>query len=381
MKVLMFNHAFFQLSETFIYKQVTGMPDDVNIDLLAFEINNEEKFPLENKKYKVRRIGDTRERIFTAVRKYVFGIRYRFGSSAHDAVTKMLAQTKYDIIHAHFGFNALLIYPLAKLFKVPLVITFHGVDASWQRLKRKEYRNGVKQMLEYASAIIIVSPHMKDTLHLKVHAGKTHLIPCGVNPEEFLPVEKPDQTASVTILHSGRLVSKKGVPDLVKVFSSLTKKYSNIKLVVIGDGPEAEQCKRSAHGAAKGSIQFLGVRSHDEVRKYMSEADVFVLNSRVGKDGDMEGLPVSLLEAMSMQLAVISTRHAGIPQAITNGKDGLLIDEKDNNALLAGLEKLINDAGLRKRLGEAARQTVISRFTDADTNKKIAAVYRGVYNV
>ena len=150
---------------------------------------------------------------------------------------------------------------------------------------------------------------------------------------------------------------------------------------MIGDGPEAEQCKRSAHGAAKGSIQFLGVRSHDEVRKYMSEADVFVLNSRVGKDGDMEGLPVSLLEAMSMQLAVISTRHAGIPQAITNGKDGLLIDEKDNNALLAGLEKLINDAGLRKRLGEAARQTVISRFTDADTNKKIAAVYRGVYNV
>ena len=113
----------------------------------------------------------------------------------------------------------------------------------------------------------------------------------------------------------------------------------------------------------------------------MSEADVFVLNSRVGKDGDMEGLPVSLLEAMSMQLAVISTRHAGIPQAIKNGKDGLLIDEKDNNALLAGLEKLINDAGLRKRLGEAARQTVISRFTDADTNKKIAAVYRGVYNV
>ena len=65
MKVLMFNHAFFQLSETFIYKQVTGMPADVDIDLLAFEINNEEKFPLENKKYKVRRIGDTRERIFT----------------------------------------------------------------------------------------------------------------------------------------------------------------------------------------------------------------------------------------------------------------------------------------------------------------------------
>jgi colanic acid/amylovoran biosynthesis glycosyltransferase len=380
MKVLMFNHAFFQLSETFIYKQVTGMPADVEIDLLAFEIKNEEKFPLKNKKYQVRRIGNVTERIFTAIRKYILGVRYQLGLSAYDAVKNILEQTKYDAVHAHFGFNALLIYPLAKLFNVPMVVTFHGVDASPQRLKRKEYRNRVKNMLEYASAIIIVSPHMKDTLHLKEHAAKTHLIPCAVNPEEFRPEKQTNQTASVTILHSGRLVSKKGVPDLVKVFSSLSRKYNSIRLIVIGDGPELNQCKQIAKQADNSSIQFLGARPHDEVRKYMSEADVFVLNSRVGADGDMEGLPVSLLEAMSMQMAVISTRHAGIPYAITDGADGILIDEKNNGALSSALGKLIEDAGLRRRLGEAARQTVINRFTDAETNTKIAGVYRKVCN-
>jgi colanic acid/amylovoran biosynthesis glycosyltransferase len=380
MKVLMFNHAFFQLSETFIYKQVTGMPADVEIELLAFEINNEEKFPLKNKKYKVRRIGNIKERFFTAIRKYVFGIRYKTGSSAYAAIKKILEQTKYDIIHAHFGFNALLIFPLAKLFNIPLVVTFHGVDASPQRLKRREYRRRVKKMLEYASAIIIVSPHMKDTLQLKEHAGKTYLIPCGVDPEEFKPGEKLNTTAPFIILHSGRLVSKKGVPDLVKVFASLSRRYSNIRLIVIGHGPEINQCKQFAKRAANNSVQFLGARSHDEVRNFMAEADVFVLNSRTGADGDMEGLPVSLLEAMSMQLAVISTRHAGIPVAITDELDGVLIDEKNNSALSSALETLIKDAALRKRLGEAARQTIIDRFTDVETNNKIAGVYRLIFN-
>jgi colanic acid/amylovoran biosynthesis glycosyltransferase len=378
MKVLMFNHAFFHISETFIYKQVTGMPRDIEIDLLAFDVANENVFPLQNKKYQVKRIANTADRILMAICKHIFNIRYKLGVYAYFTIRKILMQSKCDIVHAHFGFNALLIYPIVRRLKIPLVVTFHGVDASPQMLRQKEYNRGVRKMLEYATAIIVVSPHMKDTLNLNSQAGKIYLIPCGVDPAAFNIPDHRNKSGYITILHSGRLVSKKGVPDLVRVFSLLSHIYRNIRLFVVGDGPELELCKQLADDARGGSIQFFGARSHDEVKKFMAKADVFVLNSRVGEKGDMEGLPVSLLEAMSMQLAVISTSHAGIPQAVTDDVNGLLIDEKDNIALTSALEKLIADADLRKRLGESARRTILDKFTTGETNKKIAEVYRNV---
>lgn len=376
MNVLMFNHTFFNISETFIYKQVTGVPGDINVDLLAFKIENEKLFPLRNRKYKVERVANGTDKILIAIRKHIFGVRYKLGFFAHRAVKRILKQRKYDVVHAHFGFNALLIYPLVKLFNIPLVITFHGVDASPERLKQKEYKRRIAKMLDYASAIIIVSPHMKKTLDLDRHADKVFVIPCGVDPFEFDVADTTPEREFVTVLHSGRLVSKKGVPDLIRVFSLLSHRYRNIRLFIVGDGPELELCEQLADDARADSIQFFGARSHEEVKTFMENADIFVLNSRMGEKGDMEGLPVSLLEAMSMQLAVLSSRHAGIPHAVTNEVDGLLIDEKDNIAMTSGLEKLVTDAGLRKSFGAAARQTVLSRFTMDETNKKIAEIYR-----
>jgi colanic acid/amylovoran biosynthesis glycosyltransferase len=378
MKVLMFNRAFFYVSETFIYKQVMGIPADIETDLLAFEITNENVFPSPNKKYKVKRTANTADRILTTIRKNIFQVRYKFSVFAHFAVKKILSRTRYDLVHAHFGFNGLLIYPLAKKLKIPLVVTFHGIDASPEMLSEKEYKKRIKRMIGYASAIIIVSPHMKETLSLSNHAAKVHLIPCGADPAEFDATRHPNQTGFITILHSGRLVSKKGVPDLIRIFSLLSHQYRNIRLFIVGDGPELELSRQLSDDARSDSIQFLGSRTPGEVKKFMADADIFVLNSRVGDNGDMEGVPVSLLEAMSMRLGVISTRHAGIPYVITDNVNGLLIDEKDNIALTSALEKLITDADLRKRLGESARQTVIDRFTTAQTNRKIEEVYRKV---
>jgi colanic acid/amylovoran biosynthesis glycosyltransferase len=378
MKVLMFNRAFFYVSETFIYKQVVGIPADIETDLLAFEITNENVFPAPNKKYKVKRTANTADRILTAIRKNIFQVRYRFSVFAHFAVKKILTRTRYDLVHAHFGFNALLMYPLAKKMKIPLVVTFHGIDASPEMLSEKQYKKRIKRMIDYASAVIIVSPHMKETLDLSNHAAKVHLIPCGADPAEFDVTRRSNQTGFITILHSGRLVSKKGVPDLIRIFSLLSHQYRNIRLFIVGDGPELELSRQLSDDARSDSIQFFGSRPHDEVKKFMADADIFVLNSRVGDDGDMEGVPVSLLEAMSMRLGVISTRHAGIPYVITDNVNGLLIDEKDHIALTSALEKLITDADLRKRLGESARQTVIDRFTIEQTNHKIEEVYRKV---
>lgn len=374
MKVLMFNHAFFHISETFIYKQVTEMPPDVNIELLGFDFPHGHIFPLTNKKYRIKKSENAIDRALNVFRKRVLNIRYNFSLFTTISVRKILQESKPDVVHAQFGFNALQIFPLVKQLNIPLVVTFHGLDASPHYLNRKDYKTRIEKVLEYASGVIIVSPHMKDTLGLARYGAKTHLIPCGVDPNEFYPRETLANRNTINILHSGRLVSKKGVPDLVKVFSDLSTRMPDIRLNVIGDGPELGAIQQLAQDTR--AVKFYGSQPHEEVKKFMLDADIFVLNSRVGDSGDMEGLPVSLLEAMSMGKAVVSTRHAGIPEAVTDGVNGLLVNEKDNASLSAAIEKLIINPALRKQLGEAARHTVLNKFTIKQANKKIDGVYR-----
>lgn len=377
MKVLLFNHAFFNLSETFVFQQVKGMPEDIEVILMGFDFRNEDVFKLNNEKIRIRRSANLFDRMMLAAKKRIFNKRGSLGLFSSNKIAKLIKDSGAQLVHAHFGFNALLIYPIVRSLNIPLVITFHGLDASPLYLKNKRYRRRVHEMIDYAYAVIIVSPHMKDTLDLSAYSEKTHLVPCGVDPDEFAP-RTPAERNVINILHSGRIVSKKGVGDLIRVFTLLNRKYPHTRLHIVGEGPHLQRCRNLAADATPGSIVFHGARPHGEVKKIMSEADIFVLNSRTSNSGDMEGLPVSILEAMSMSLPVVSTYHAGIPYVITNEKDGLLVKEKDKGQLAAALEKLINNADLRRQLGAAARGTVTERFTTEQVNRRIADLYRQI---
>lgn len=378
MKLLIFNRSFFNLSETFVYKQVKHLPSDIDVTLLGFNIVNEKTFPVDAKKIKLEEEVNKVDNLLTKIIRKITGKAYRFSVLNHLRVEKFLQREKFDLIHVHFGYNALQIFPIARKLNIPMVITFHGVDASPEFLKRDQYRNEIQELLEYASGIIMVSPHMIDTLQAAKWKNKIHFIPCCVDPSEFSGPKAPAEDNKIRLLHSGRLVSKKGVPDLVKVFIGLNQKYPGLQLDIIGDGPELEESKQLAKQANAGNIIFYGGQPQAEVKKLMAATDIFILNSRVGENGDMEGSPVSIQEAMSMQLPVVSTYHAGIPYIITDGKDGLLVPEKDNAALGAALEKLVNDKELRGKLGAAARVTVENKFTIAWMNKAILEVYKSV---
>src|SRR5829696_6618148 len=111
MKVLIFNRAFFYLSETFIYQQVKGMPPDITVDLLGFTFVNENVFPTNNNKIGIKRADNFFDRISLSVLKNIFRIRTRLGSFSRIKLRKILNEIRPDLIHAHFGFNALLVYP------------------------------------------------------------------------------------------------------------------------------------------------------------------------------------------------------------------------------------------------------------------------------
>lgn len=147
-------------------------------------------------------------------------------------------------------------------------------------------------------------------------------------------------------------------------------------LHLLGDGPEAEQTRSIVNkNGIKDKVVFYGSQPNQKVKELMQQADIFVLNSRTADNGDMEGLPVTILEAMSMGKAIVSTRHAGIPFAIRDQHNGLLVEEKNNDQLYAAMEKLILDAGLRQQLGQNARTIAEQQFDMAVLGPQLADIY------
>ena len=377
-RILVYNDSFFPTSQTFIYYQVQSLSEKYDVELLGKQFLNPHGYEIDS--YKTYEIGLPKnifERAVSKIYREIFKSPLYLNPRSYVQLREIFKKNRYSAIHAHFGYNALNILRHAKKYRIPLVVTFHGYDASMM-LSDENYKNRLPELFDYASAIILVSRHMIETLNLERWLDKVKIIPCTVDPDEF---EVRDKTSSnkIKILHSGRLTDKKGVPDLIRVFKNLRQKYDTIELHIVGDGKKLEECKElvQKYNLEK-SVFFYGAVTHDEVKKFMSTADIFVLNSRVGDNGDMEGTPVTLMEAMCSKVPVISTRHAGIPDVIEDGVDGLLVDERDNEGLEDALSTFIENPDMRQTCSENARNTVLQEYTVDRMKGKLQQVFQNI---
>jgi colanic acid/amylovoran biosynthesis glycosyltransferase len=374
--ILIYSNNFFAISETFIYRQVKGALPENKIHLLAHRFSNQEVFPLDPacEKLHIKQHYGLTDRLLTFLYRKAGKMKSGFSIFSEKKILSVLSEKKIHLIHAHYGESALRILPVAKKSGTSMVVSFHGYDAS-KSLRKNKYKAALPALFDYVDAIVIVSKHMSETLDLEKWKHKTFLIPYGVDINAFTPKDNRT-TDRISILHSGRLVDKKGVPDLIRVFSRLVKKFNNATLHILGDGSEREACEALVDEyQLKNLVRFYGAQPQEKVMALMNECNVFVLNSRTAPDGDMEGLPNSILEAMSMEMAVISTRHAAIPDVIENGISGLLVGERENEQLLQALSTLSETPQLIKRLGFEARKRVTEHFTIEKMQSRINAIY------
>jgi glycosyltransferase involved in cell wall biosynthesis len=294
----------------------------------------------------------------------VTGNKY-YSLSCHSrfSIRNLIKKEKIDLIHAHYGPNGIRVLSTALRTKTPLIVSFHGYDLSYE-LNKKEYLKALSNVIRHASALVVVSPHMIEELsRLGCPPGKIFTAYYGIDTEYFSPSVEVDKTPYIDVLHSGRIVPKKGVPDLIQSFYNVSLRCENIRLHILGDGSEYEICVRLVDELnLKSKVFFYGARPKEFVKTLMGSCDIFVLNSRRDDSGDMEGLPNAILEAMSMEKPVIATRHAGIPVVIDHDINGILIEERDNVLLAESLEKLVRSEKLRHDMGIAARNKILNFF-------------------
>ena len=287
----------------------------------------------------------------------------------------VLAERAPAVVHAHFGTDGALAAGAADRVGVPLVVTFHGFDAT----VRPEHLAGSpigrlllqrwQDVLGGRHRIIAVSRFIRDELVRRgARPDAITVVPCGVDPEAFTP-STPD--AAAPLLFVGRLVEKKGCADLLH---ALAGRPGLPGVDVVGDGPLRAELEALAQRLGV-DARFHGTQDSAVVRKLMSECSVVVMPSRRAANGDTEGLPVTSLEAGASGRPVVGYAHSGLVDSVVDGATGVLVTEGDVAALGAALQGLLRDPGRLAEQGAAAREHVRAHFDLRATTARIEEVY------
>jgi colanic acid/amylovoran biosynthesis glycosyltransferase len=282
---------------------------------------------------------------------------------------RVIATRKPRLIHAQFGLGGALALPIARHAGLPLVVTFHGGDATKDkhfdesRLLPTIFQRRRPAMVATAHTILCVSQFVRDRLIARGFPSEklqTHYLGIDIPPEVVLP----PLGVSNTILFVGRLVEKKGVDALIDAMAMARQLAPALELSIVGDGPARADLERRAKAAGV-KASFHGWLPEKKVHAAMRRAMLLAVPSRTAGGGDSEGLPTVIMEAMALGVPVIATRHAGIPEIVSDGVTGLLVPEADAIALAGAITALTDDSNLAGRLRGEAYADVRARF-DAD---------------
>jgi len=274
--------------------------------------------------------------------------------------------------------------PVAHKLRVPLIVTLHGYDVTMTDAALAQSREGRRYLkrrerLKKASArFLCVSNFIHDRVIADgFPADKTLVHYTGVDVEFFKP--EPSIERSPVVLFVGRLVPKKGCEYLIRSMSEVQTLLPAARLIVVGDGPLRGQLELQAKRLLR-NFEFVGAQQPVAVKKWMNRATVFCGPSVTAESGDAETFGTVFAEAQAMGLPVVSFVHGGIPEAVSHGKTGLLVAEKDWRALADSILLLFREPQLWSRFSEAGRKRVKELFDVRKQGSTLERIYDGVLN-
>lgn len=297
--------------------------------------------------------------------------RLPYGQARRDLKTFLQAHG-IEVILAEFGTQALAVAPLADDMGLPCFTYFRGTDAS-KALHQGNIPGAYAKMMPRLAGVFSVSQFLLDNLAERgVTHPNAHVIPSGVNVRLFQPAPKVPRSC----LAVGRMVEKKAPLVTLRAFLNATDGLDEAHLDVIGDGPLLEPARAlvaSVGAAAK--VTFHGAQPHEAVREKLATTEFFLQHSITAANGNTEGLPTAIQEAMSCGCLTISTRHAGIPEAVDEGRTGWLVDEHDEDGFSQAIRTAMQTEN-RAEMAAAARQVAEDRFDNQKLLEKLERIIR-----
>ena len=301
-------------------------------------------------------INSRKKRIVDIIKGHLHLNRF---SLEEQALITSFKKNKIDLVFAEYGGTGERILPVCEFLGLPLIVHFHGFDAS--RRDQFKINQNYKAIFKYASFIVCVSRKMEDDL-LKIGCPQEKLIYNTYGPrDEFFQIQPTfSRTEFVAI---GRFVDKKAPYYLILSVVELVKKFPEAKLIIAGDGPLWNTCKNliDFYGL-NNNVELPGVISPERFRRYLKTSLAFVQHSITAYDGDTEGTPLAVLEASAAGLPVIATQHGGIADVIIEGETGVLVKEHDVKKMTETMIFFMENKSIVKKMGKKGRENITANY-------------------
>jgi colanic acid/amylovoran biosynthesis glycosyltransferase len=371
--VAIFCPTFLKPEMLHVYRQVAGLRIVAPV-VLTFKRENADRFPFAPIRFVHRSPLRWLRRIWSVQLRKIPPQAY---PDEVGSLKALLSANRCQLLHIYFGNNGLFWLPFLRSCPTPSLVSFHGADVQVNLSSRAAKR--LFQEL-FATCVLVLARSeslASDLVNLGCPAQKLRIQRTGIPLDTFRYFTRNRPTdGRWRLLQACRLIEKKGLPTTLRAFAAFLKRHPNADLTIAGDGPLRSLLEKLAEDLQlEGKIKFTGFISQSALLTLYQESHFFLHPSEQTPDGNREGVPNSLLEAMATGLACIATKHGGIPEAVTHQESGILVPESDFVDIEHWLERLATDDHLRESLGKHAAETIKEKFDLTTQIKKLEEIY------
>lgn len=356
-----------------IYRQVTGLRRYETF-VLTRERLGDADFPFEAVETLPRARKNFVKRFWL---KYVAQKPAVYYRGELQVILKLLRRRPADLMHIYFGHTGVHLLPFVEEWNRPCVVSFHGMDIQ-ARPAQEGYDAQMRALLQKVPLVLARSQSLFAALEAwGCPREKLRLNRTGIPLDDFPFVQRPlPADGAWRFVQASRLIPKKGLKTSLRAFAKFLADHPKAKFVIAGEGPQREALEDFAMElGVREAVEFRGFLGQRELAELYTRSHIFLHPSEVTSDQNQEGVPNAMLEAMATGLPVLATLHGGIPEAVTHDRTGLLVPERDADALHRAMVQLTADHDLCYLFGEAAARAVREEFEQQRAISKLEDIY------
>lgn len=356
-----------------IYRQITALRRCAPV-VIAQKREQTERFPFDDVQVIPKPATHFLRRFWY---RQVRDMPWQISDAELRALLRVLSGTDARVLHIYFGQIAVHLLPLIRAWKNPSIVSFHGADVTVE-MNKPAYREATRQMLNAVKLVLVRSESLRRALtDLGCDETKIAIQRTGIPLEEFPFRERRfPQNGEWRLVQAGRLIEKKGLPVTLNAFAVFLDRYPNATLTIAGEGPLLDELQKLTRELnIEKRVSFTGFVSQEQLRDIYYRSHIFLHPSQIGHDGNQEGVPNSMLEAMASGLPVFATEHGGIPEAIENAVSGVLVPEHDHEALSRALLSATQDLIFLSRIARSAAEVVRKNFDLRTQAQRLDDIY------
>ena len=343
-----------------VYRQVTGLRR-FDTFVLTAQRQSAERYPFEPVEVVSRPSQPLLRRFWLKYVKRTPKIVYR---GMYDTLVRILDRRRAEMLHIYFGHSGVDLLPFIERWPRPCVVSFHGMDVM-HRDDQPGYLDRLRELVQVLPLVLVRSESLgRRLVALGCPPERLRLNRTGIPLESFPAIERVfPREGAWRLVQACRLIEKKGLPTSLRAFALFAREHPRARFVIAGSGAMRGELERLADElGVRERVDFAGFLGQENLRRLYAGAHLFLHPSQLTEAGDQEGVPNSMLEAMATGLPVVATRHGGIPEAVRHGENGLLVAERNHQALADALFALAGDPDRWAALGREASASVRREF-------------------